>query len=223
MKRKSTVRFWISQILQNVGMIGVVALILEVFALVGSAGEIEGGYIWFFLSMLPMYIVLAAAFWVFIYILGFFKTYYPVVLSFRAHRGKTHRNFIFCLLTIDALMFVILAVVFAALFHMQVMDALLACSLITGVMLFFEGIGLAFSVLYVRYGKLGVAICALVGAAFGGVFGYVMASGGDAFYWLVGHIFSWISAGILFAAGICVFAAGIVVMHLVFRKAQLYI
>ena len=42
MKRKSTVRFWISQILQNVGMIGVVALILEVFALVGSAGEIEG-------------------------------------------------------------------------------------------------------------------------------------------------------------------------------------
>ena len=171
MKRKSTVRFWISQILQNVGMIGVVALILEVFALVGSAGEIEGGYIWFFLSMLPMYIVLAAAFWVFIYILGFFKTYYPVVLSFRAHRGKTHRNFIFCLLTIDALMFVILAAVFAALFHMQVMDALLACSLITGVMLFFEGIGLAFSVLYVRYGKLGVAICALVGAAFGGVFG----------------------------------------------------
>ncbi len=223
MKRKNTLPFWGHHILENVGAICALAIALDIVSFLMSYDEIDGGIVLFFRVSLPTYILAGATFWMFIYVLGFFKTYYPVVLSFQACRSRIHREMAFSFLATDLVLFLIMTGVLLILSRLGVEDALIVGVESMGLILIAEGFSLAFAVLYVRYGKVGGVICGLAGALFGGVVGAYMASGNTLFSGFMEHIISWASAGIIVGAGIGVFLVGTAVMHLVFRKAQLYV
>ena len=178
--RLRILKYWGIRIFEFVGYSIAFAMVVMAFMLFTNTNVMLDAAT--FGLLFPIYLLITGAVMIMAFGISMFQTYFPILVSLNVSRKRAAGSIILVEGVSTFILILLAAAVWGAAAKKSGEDTMELLTLFSGIFFIIVAVGILFSVVIIRWGKIGVILLIVTFAAAGGVVGAFMAmKGGDVF------------------------------------------